>query len=48
MNPAAVAVHTSYARASAMDAWTAPLFRLVQSRPVAIPDANTVQVAAGS
>ncbi|KMO84804.1 cutinase [Mycolicibacterium chubuense] len=49
MNPAAVAVHTSYARnASAMDAWTAPLFRLVQSRPVAVPDANPMQVAAGS
>ncbi|BBX71936.1 cutinase [Mycolicibacterium psychrotolerans] len=49
MNPAAVAVHTSYARnASAMDAWTAPLFRLVQNRPMAIPDANPMQVAAGS
>lgn len=49
MNPAAVAVHTSYARnASAMDAWTAPLFRLVQNRPVAVPDANPMQVAAGS
>jgi len=49
MNPAAVAMHTSYARnAAAMDAWTAPLFRLVQSRPVAVPDANPMQVAAGS
>lgn len=33
MNPAAVAVHTSYARnVSSMDSWTVPLYQLVTSR----------------
>jgi len=53
MNPAAVAVHTSYARTpAAAEAWIAPLFRLVQERPALapapVPDANSVQPAPGS
>lgn len=48
-NPAAVAVHTSYARSqSSVDAWVAPLYRLVQQRPVPVPDANPVQVPPGA
>jgi hypothetical protein len=48
MNPAAVAVHTSYARSvSQMDAWTAPLYRLVTQAPAPLP-ALPVQVTAGS
>lgn len=34
MNPAAVAVHTSYARSTAtMDAWTVPLYQLAAAHP---------------
>lgn len=48
MNPAAVAVHTSYARrASAMDPWTMPLYQLVSQAPAPLP-AAPVQVTAGS
>ena len=48
-NPAAVAVHTSYARSqSSVDAWVGPLYRLVQQRPVPVPDANPVQVPPGA
>ncbi|WP_041782540.1 cutinase family protein [Mycolicibacterium chubuense] len=48
MNPAAVAVHTSYARnQSAMDSWTAPLYALVTGAPSPSPAANPVTVAAG-
>lgn len=48
-NPAAVAVHTSYARTqSSVDAWVAPLYQLVQQHQVPIPDANPVQVPPGS
>lgn len=47
MNPAAVAVHTSYARkVGAMDAWTAPLYQLVTQRQAPLP-AFPVQVTAG-
>ncbi len=51
MNPAAVAVHTSYARsASAMDSWTMPLYQLVAQAPAPLPApvALPVQVTAGS
>jgi hypothetical protein len=51
MNPAAVAVHTSYARsASAMDSWTMPLYQLVAQAPAPSPApvALPVQVTAGS
>ncbi len=49
MNPAAVAVHTSYARnASAMDSWTVPLYRLLQGTQAPSPVANPVTVSAGS
>lgn len=51
MNPAAVAVHTSYARSSAsMDAWTMPLYQLVAQRPAPLPNpaALPLQVTAGS
>ena len=48
MNPAAVAVHTSYARkAGAMDSWTVPLYQLVTQRQAPLP-AYPVQVTAGS
>ncbi|MGE2832509.1 cutinase family protein [Mycobacterium sp. SMC-4] len=46
MNPAAVAVHTSYARNGAsMDSWTVPLYQLVASRIGAAPVAPTAPVA---
>ena len=49
MNPAAVAVHTSYARSSAgLDAWTWPLYQLVAGAPVQTPVANPMVVSAGS
>ncbi|MDG4663912.1 cutinase family protein [Mycobacterium sp. 236(2023)] len=51
MNPAAVAIHTSYARSTAaMDSWTAPLYQLVAQRPALLPNpvALPVQVTAGS
>lgn len=49
MNPAAVAVHTSYARSSAgLDAWTWPLYQLVGPAPVQTPVANPMVVSAGS
>lgn len=55
MNPAAVAVHTSYARsASAMDAWTMPLYQLVgrapspAPAPLPAPVALPLEVTAGS
>ncbi|ANI38314.1 cutinase [Mycolicibacterium vaccae ATCC 25954] len=49
MNPAAVAVHTSYARrTAAMDPWTVPLYQLVSRVPAPAPAALPVQVAAGS
>lgn len=55
MNPAAVAVHTSYARSvSSMDAWTMPLYQLVAAAPAPAPAplpspmALPVQVTAGS
>ena len=49
MNPAAVAVHTHYARnVSAMDAWTVPLYQLATSAPAARSIANPVVVSAGS
>ena len=48
LNPAAVAVHTSYARSvSQMDAWTAPLYQLVAQAPAPLP-VLPVQVTAGS
>ncbi|MGE2732244.1 cutinase family protein [Mycolicibacterium vaccae] len=47
MNPAAVAVHTSYARNSAaMDSWTLPLYQMVSAGVAAAPSAP-VAVAAG-
>ncbi|VEG51950.1 cutinase [Mycolicibacterium aurum] len=51
MNPAAVAVHTSYARSvSSMDAWTMPLYQLVTRAPAPLPSptALPLQVTAGS
>ncbi|MFW0149247.1 cutinase family protein [Mycobacterium sp. smrl_JER01] len=50
MNPASVAVHTSYARrASAMDAWTVPLYQLVSQAPQPVPlPSYPLQVTAGS
>jgi Cutinase len=51
MNPAAVAVHTSYARSvSSMDPWTMPLYQLVTQAPAPLPGpvALPVQVTAGS
>lgn len=51
MNPAAVAVHTSYARnSSSMDSWTMPLYQLVAQAPARVPSpmAQPVQVTAGS
>jgi hypothetical protein len=42
MNPAAVAVHTSYARSNATDPWIGPLYSLLAARPVPVPDANPV------
>lgn len=49
MNPAAVAVHTSYARrGGAMDSWTMPLYQLVSRAPLPAPAALPVQVTAGS
>lgn len=55
MNPAAIAVHTSYARSvSWMDAWTMPLYQLVAQAPAPAPAALPspvalpVQVTAGS
>ena len=51
MNPAAVAVHTSYAR-SATDAWTLPLYQIVSQAPQlslpAGPPAGQIVVSAGS
>ena len=51
MNPAAVAVHTSYARnAAAMDSWTMPLYQMVSTgdSPEAAPAPSApVFVAAG-
>ena len=45
MNPAAVAVHTSYARNTvAMDSWTVPLYQLVASRSAMAPVAPTAPV----
>ena len=49
MNPAAVAVHTSYARsASALDPWTMPLYQIVGPSPVQDPVAGQMVVTAGS
>ena len=51
MNPAAVAVHTSYARnTSSVDAWTMPLYQLVTQAPAPLPGPmpQPVQVTAGS
>ncbi len=48
MNPAAVAVHTSYARkVAAMDPWTPPLYQLVTQRSAPAPVALPLQVTAG-
>ncbi|MGB7504215.1 MAG: cutinase family protein [Mycobacterium sp.] len=49
MNPAAVAVHTSYARsAGALDSWTLPLYQLVEPVQIQNPVANQIEVNAGS
>lgn len=49
MNAAAVAVHTSYARSSAGDAWTLPLYRLVNAEQVDdAPLTNPILVRAGA
>ena len=51
MNPAAVAVHTSYARnSSSADSWTVPLYQLIAQAPAPLPSpmAQPVQVTAGS
>ncbi len=48
MNPAAVAVHTSYARSSAGDTWTRPLYQLLGSVPAEAPVANQIVASAGS
>ena len=49
MNPAAVAVHTSYARsAGALDSWTLPLYQLVEPVEIQDPVANQIEVNAGS
>lgn len=55
INPAAVAVHTSYARSvGAADSWTVPLYQIVRSAPVPVvapvadPIADQVTISAGS
>ena len=51
MNPAAVAVHTSYAR-SATDSWTLPLYQIVDATPESVvpvgPPAGQIVASAGS
>ena len=51
MNPAAVAVHTSYAR-SATDSWTLPLYQIVEATPESVvpfvPPAGQIVASAGS
>ncbi|WP_283613788.1 cutinase family protein [Mycolicibacterium poriferae] len=51
MNPAAVAVHTSYAR-SATDSWTLPLYQIVDAAPESVvpvgPPAGQIVASAGS
>lgn len=47
MNPAAVAVHTSYARSVTGDPWTRPLYQLLSAGQLDGPPANQVVVSAG-
>ena len=46
MNPAAVAVHTSYARSTSGDPWTLPLYRLLRGEQLEAPIADQIQVSA--
>ncbi|MGD9619990.1 MAG: cutinase family protein [Mycolicibacterium sp.] len=48
MNPAAVAVHTGYARSGAGDPWTPPLYRLLAGDRIHDGVVDRIQVSAGS